>query len=162
MNTEDPALVSEAFRLGAMLGERLKDLGINARENRHIRKAFGDMNLDGLRCLDKFMTSNSPRIVFNILFCQLVAVNLLGKEGVEFLTQEMLDASTRVYRGGPTPTGFEIQSHDDLLAFMFMNMDRAEEVFSLIENDGIMDAFEIIAVIESPVSVVKPLRNGAL
>lgn len=152
---------SDVEKLYVSLIERMGSLGISNRYERHISRAFQDRNVDGLRCLDKFMTSNSPRIIFHILICQLVA-NWLGKKGVVFLTQEMLDAATRVYRGGLTEKGFEIKENKNLLAFMFMNMDRAEEVFSLIENHGIMDAFEIIAIIESPVSVVKPLLTGVL
>jgi hypothetical protein len=157
---EDPALISEAFRLRVMLSDRIKALGINRVHDRYIRDEFDALNLDGLRCLDKFMHSNTPRIIFNILGCQKASAERLGQEGATFLTQEMLDASARAYRAITDPFYQPIQ--DNLNALLFMNMDRADEIFSLLENDGITDAREIEAILNAPYSVPKSLRGGVL
>lgn len=150
------------YALASMLERRINDLNISSYRT-YIRDELNARNLDCLRCLDKFLTSKQPRLVFIIQKCQRAVSTKLNLKGTDFLTQEMLDGSLRLYDALPNMHAIETYE-DDLNALLFVNMDRADEIFHLVEERGIVDPAVLREHLnDGPLaSVPKSLWSGAL
>jgi hypothetical protein len=146
----------------------LKELTHRVREvdalSRYIDNFHSYGNIDVLRCLDRLLTVVEIDLFIDIDICSCIVVEYTDLQAAELLTADMLTVYRRVRTAfNMLPTSFNAD-RDKFAAYVFQNMNQAEDIMFLLEHRGITDPNTIAAQVEGLgiERYAESLRDGVL
>lgn len=151
----------EADALRNQLAERVYDSTYRYPFSRYLVRIRREDNLDLLRCLGQFFTSDDKNLFMGIEWAQDVIRKELKREAFGYLTLEMVAMENLISDCYGVDS---MQESYRASAYVFENMDRTEDILYLIKHRGLRNITDIDAMVKDMDISSHPnsLRSGLI